>query len=498
MTAAQKVDDTFASAGTSEHFEDDDVLNSLPPNSQRHRPDAGEHRETFLPSDSVVVDGINHGCVDGLADSDDEAAAGDGTEDDGKSKDRKPCYKRAWKRWRRIYAANSFLILVVCAILLALAYPPLGAVYLAPQITATWIAVIFIFVLAGLGLRTSELSKALSNIWFNTVVQCFNFFVVSSVVFGVSRFLISVGALARALADGMVIGTSVPMTINMVLVLTKSSGGDEASAVFNAAFGNLIGVFLTPVLILAYLGVSGDIDLVSVFYKLGLRVILPIAVGQLLQKFSKAVVNFVKKYKKYFKQAQEYCLVFIIYTVFCRTFLEGSEAKAADIFIMIAIQFALLCSFMVLAWYLMKLLFRNRPKLRVMGLYGVSKSSTISTCSQSFSAAHHSPPSLSCFRLSQCTHKTVAMGVPLINAIYESNPNVGLYTLPLLIWHPMQLIIGSALAPRIANFVEREEDRLEGENNRTDDGDDGLDLSPDPTKATGDIEGGDGNGTIAE
>lgn len=467
MTAAQKVDDTFASAGTSEHFEDDDVLNSLPPNSQRHRPDAGEHRETFLPSDSVVVDGINHGCVDGLADSDDEAAAGDGTEDDGKSKDRKPCYKRAWKRWRRIYAANSFLILVVCAILLALAYPPLGAVYLAPQITATWIAVIFIFVLAGLGLRTSELSKALSNIWFNTVVQCFNFFVVSSVVFGVSRFLISVGALARALADGMVIGTSVPMTINMVLVLTKSSGGDEASAVFNAAFGNLIGVFLTPVLILAYLGVSGDIDLVSVFYKLGLRVILPIAVGQLLQKFSKTVVNFVKKYKKYFKQAQEYCLVFIIYTVFCRTFLEGSEAKAADIFIMIAIQFALLCSLMVLAWYLMKLLFRNRPKLRVMGLYG-------------------------------CTHKTVAMGVPLINAIYESNPNVGLYTLPLLIWHPMQLVIGSFLAPRIANWVEREEDRLEGENNRTDDGDDGLDLSPDPTEVTGDIEGGDGNDTIAE
>ncbi len=86
----------------------------------------------------------------------------------------------------------------------------------------------------------------------------------------------------------------------------------------------------------------------------------------------------------------------------------------------------------------------------------------------------------------------------MINAIYESNPNVGLYTLPLLIWHPMQLVIGSALAPRISLWVEREEDRLEGENNRTDDGDDGLDLSPDPTEVTGDIEGGDGNDTIAE
>ena len=81
----------------------------------------------------------------------------------------------------------------------------------------------------------------------------------------------------------------------------------------------------------------------------------------------------------------------------------------------------------------------------------------------------------------------------MINAIYESNPNVGLYTLPLLIWHPMQLVIGSALAPRIADWVEREEDRLEGENNCTDDG-----GSPDPTEVTGDIEGGDGNDTITE
>ena len=54
-------------------------------------------------------------------------------------------YKRVWKKWCKFYNTNSFLILVICAILLAYAYPPLGAVYLAPQITATWIAVMFIF-----------------------------------------------------------------------------------------------------------------------------------------------------------------------------------------------------------------------------------------------------------------------------------------------------------------------------------------------------------------
>jgi hypothetical protein len=50
-----------------------------------------------------------------------------------------------WIRWCKFYMNNDFLILVLCAILLAKAYPPLGADYLQPQITSTWIAVVFIF-----------------------------------------------------------------------------------------------------------------------------------------------------------------------------------------------------------------------------------------------------------------------------------------------------------------------------------------------------------------
>lgn len=49
------------------------------------------------------------------------------------------------QRMIKFYWDNEFVILVVIAILLARAYPPLGATYLAPEITATWIAVIFIF-----------------------------------------------------------------------------------------------------------------------------------------------------------------------------------------------------------------------------------------------------------------------------------------------------------------------------------------------------------------
>jgi sodium/bile acid cotransporter 7 len=56
-----------------------------------------------------------------------------------------------------------------------------------------------------------------------------------------------------------------------------------------------------------------------------------------------------------------------------------------------------------------------------------------------------------------CHHKTIALGLPLIKAIYGRNPKVGLYALPLLIWHPLQLIAGSALAPRLAAWSKAQE-----------------------------------------
>ena len=54
-----------------------------------------------------------------------------------------------------------------------------------------------------------------------------------------------------------------------------------------------------------------------------------------------------------------------------------------------------------------------------------------------------------------CTQKSVAVGIPMISTLYEHDPRAGLYTLPLLIWHPLQLLIGSALAPHLAAGVER-------------------------------------------
>jgi sodium/bile acid cotransporter 7 len=241
-----------------------------------------------------------------------------------------------------------------------------------------------------LGLKTEEFSKALQRLKFNLFVQCFNFGVVSAIVFGVSRVLSEVDAISQGLADGMVVCASLPLTINMVCVLTRSAGGDECSAIINSSFGNMVGVFLSPVLILGYLGVTGNVGLGEIFYKLALRVVAPVIVGQLLQKFCPPVLAFNKKYKKHFTLAQQLALVFIVYTVFCRTFEQEAQAPLADIFIMIAVQFCLLCGLMVLAWFSLKVCFPNEPTLRVMGLYGCTHKTVSSSALQCNACMHAS------------------------------------------------------------------------------------------------------------
>lgn len=298
-------------------------------------------------------------------------------------------------------------------------------------------------------MKTEEFSKAFQRIYFNLFVQIFNFGVASAVVFGVSRALLAAGALSTPLANGMVVNASLSMTINMVMVFTKTSGGDEASAIFNAAAGNMIGVFLTPLLVLGYLGVTGEVAIGEVFYKLSVRVVCPLVVGQIIRKFSPVIVAWCKAHQQLVKHAQQFALVFIVYTVFCETFAANMESDdnsvtIVDIVVVVAVEFACLVGLMVLAWFSLRILFRNEPKLCIMGLYG-------------------------------CTHKTVAMGIPLINAIFENDATIGLITLPLLIWHTMQLVLGSLLSPKLAAWVVKEEERLGNTDDEEDGNDDAVD-----------------------
>jgi sodium/bile acid cotransporter 7 len=39
------------------------------------------------------------------------------------------------------------------------------------------------------------------------------------------------------------------------------------------------------------------------------------------------------------------------------------------------------------------------------------------------------------------------MGIPLLALCYAGDPGLGLITLPLLVYHPLQLVVAASLAP---------------------------------------------------
>lgn len=229
----------------------------------------------------------------------------------------------------------------------------------------------FISVASGMGIRTRDFTAAMFRMKFNLFVQTFSFCALSSIVFGVTRLLVKINFLLPELANGLVMVACVPATINSVAVLTKQGGGDEAAAIFNSAFANFLGIFVSPILILGYLGVRAEVNMFEVFYTLALRVIVPVLLGQILQRI-RWVVRFVKKHRFAFHQSTLYGLVWIVYTVFCRTFMGERVSALKDIFIMVFVVICLYVFLLAVAWYALKVAFRDKPKLRVMGMFGCS------------------------------------------------------------------------------------------------------------------------------
>ncbi|KAJ3097200.1 hypothetical protein HDU97_005085 [Phlyctochytrium planicorne] len=336
--------------------------------------------------------------------------------------------KTFWKKVWAFICKHWFLEGLVLVIGFAALWPALGKKggIIRSEYSVKYGAVALIFVLSGISLKTKVLLQSFGDWKMHLIIQGISLGVTPAIGFGIGK-LLGLTKFNDTLIKGLIIACSTPTTISSNVLMTKQAGGNEAGALTNAVIGNIIGVFISPSLIVAYVGTVSagtSLDFKKTFTDLTITVIAPLIVGQIIQM---AFPKFVATISKYVSLAiiNSCLLLVLVWAVFCDTFTENiaSSVDAGSFVAILAIDLALFCGFSGIAFAAARVPF-----------FKFSKADTVA--------------------IVMCAAtKTVALGIPMINIIYAGNPLIGILSAPLLVYHAEQLVVGSFMVDWFKKWI---------------------------------------------
>jgi sodium/bile acid cotransporter 7 len=308
-----------------------------------------------------------------------------------------------------------FFLGLALALVLAWIYPAGGAAggWMHPEI-ANKVGVGLIFFLHGAGLSFAALKSGTLRWPLHLVVQAGTFLLFP--VLGLLVYGLLGNTLPADLALGVFFLCALPSTVSSSVALTAAARGNVAAAVFNATASNLIGVLVTPLWMGLVLDRTGaPVALGKVILDLLVWLVLPLAVGQICRPL---IGEALRRHKASVHVIDRATILFLVYTSFCDSFAKHvwSSHGVAVVAATLGLSLLLLVTVMALVSALCRAL-RFPVEDRITAVFCASK-------------------------------KTLASGVPMAQLIFRGHPGLGLVLLPLLVYHPLQLVVCGWLAGR--------------------------------------------------
>ncbi len=235
------------------------------------------------------------------------------------------------------------------------------------------------------------------------------------------------GLLPPALWTGMLFLCAMPSTVQSSIAFTSAAGGNVPAAIAAASASQLLGIFVTPLLVgLLAEAHGGTIDISSVGSIL-LQLLVPFIAGHLLRPW---IGGWIDRHKPLTAITDRSTILISVYSAFSAAVIEGIWSKLPPLALAALLGICLL----LLALVLVATTFLAR-------LFGFGREDEIAIvfCG---------------------SKKSIISGVPMARVLLPG-PEMGVALLPLMIFHQIQLMACAWLDQRYAARQDRREDQRE-------------------------------------
>ena len=208
-----------------------------------------------------------------------------------------------------------------------------------------------------------------------------------------------------------------PSTVQSSIAFTSVARGNVPAAVCSASASNLLGIFLTPLLVsLIVVTNSAHHSSFDAVLKIVYQLLLPFVAGQLVRPW---IAPWIERNKDVLKMVDQSSILLVVYVAFSEAVVQGLW-KQVPLIMLVSL---LVISGVMLAIIIFLTAYASRQ-------FGFSKEDEITVvfCG---------------------SKKSLASGVPMAKVLFASH-TVGMVLLPLMLFHQLQLMVCAVLAQRYA------------------------------------------------
>jgi len=314
---------------------------------------------------------------------------------------------------QRLKKPDPLIVLIILAVIISIIAPARGNFAdIFGQLTN--VAIALLFFLYGARLSTPEALNGLKHWRLHLTILAFTFVVYPLI--GIALRPLN-AVISHDMYLGILFLTLVPSTVQSSVAFTSIAKGNVAGAIVSASASNLVGVIITPLLVMLLMGTGGEVHIdTSVFGEIALLLLAPFVLGQLTRRWVGKVAQ-----SKATKVVDRGSIAMVVYSAFSKGVVDGVWTSISLWDLAFLVVFA--------AAFVAFMLWLTRKASQKMG-FNRADTIAIEFCG---------------------SKKSLATGLPMASVIFASGgASLGLLILPLMIYHQVQLMMCSWLAARYA------------------------------------------------